>query len=585
MSVAPSAPPSPPPSQGKPPAGGAPGGQPRPPAAAGLRLAAYFLRYLYPVRGLVILLAVGTALTALAHLPLALLPMQLTLHFDDRPYLTGYLIFVLAVVAAGWVLGVLIGYVNAYVGEFMLRSLRHQVFGNLERLSMQSVYSQGPGQFVQQLGRDAFIVRDLFQSTVFNSAGDIASGVVALATMLWLDPWLTLVVVACFAATAWLIRVTNLQVEINARRGRAPMQEILSRVVENVGGFRDIVAAGRFSGFLQQFDVLLKDSQRVNVRTTLWAQVSGLVPGMMLSLLIVSVYYIGLECYQSVSQVGEIITYAGLLSWLFPAIQAVARMSTSLALTVPSMASLRETLDQPEDPDKAAATPLKETIRSIRFDHMSLELENRRIIDDMCFELPAGRFTAIVGQSGSGKTTLFHLMLRLMEPTAGAILVNDRPLRSYTMESLRTRIGFIPQAPFIFNDNLRENILLATPDKVSPEQLARAVEQSQLGEVVARRQHEGGLDAVAGYMGNRLSGGEKQRVALARLLLRDPEVIICDEYTANVDVKTARLIHESMRTRFAGRTRVVITHELYAARGAGLDRRNRQGACGAAGHA
>ena len=96
--------------------------------------------------------------------------------------------------------------------------------------------------------------------------------------------------------------------------------------------------------------------------------------------------------------------------------------------------------------------------------------------------------------------------------------------------------------------------------------MEQAIKHAQLGEMVAQRQDQGGLDSVAGYMGNRLSGGEKQRIALARLLLRDPQVIICDEYTANVDVKTARLIHEMMRTHFVGRTRIVITHELANAR-------------------
>src|SRR5207344_1747369 len=102
----------------------------------------------------------------------------------------------------------------------------------------------------------------------------------------------------------------------------------------------------------------------------------------------------------------------------------------------------------------------------------------------------------------------------------------------------------------------------------TPAELDRAVALAQFDEVVALRQDQGGLEALAGYLGSRLSGGEKQRLALARLILRDPEVVICDEYTANVDVRTARLIHDAVRTHFAGRTRVIISHELASARGA-----------------
>jgi ATP-binding cassette subfamily B protein len=129
-------------------------------------------------------------------------------------------------------------------------------------------------------------------------------------------------------------------------------------------------------------------------------------------------------------------------------------------------------------------------------------------------------------------------------------------------------VGFIPQRPFIFNQTLRENLLLAAPDNVSPEALERAIEMSQLREVIERRRDQGGLESMGGYLGNQLSGGEQQRIALARLILQDPEVIICDEYTANVDVRTAKVIHEAMRHRFANRTRVVITHELHSIRGA-----------------
>jgi ABC-type multidrug transport system fused ATPase/permease subunit len=187
----------------------------------------------------------------------------------------------------------------------------------------------------------------------------------------------------------------------------------------------------------------------------------------------------------------------------------------------------------------------------------------------MSFEIPVGKMVAIVGQSGAGKTTIFHLLLRLLEPSSGSVRLNGEPLSHYTLESLRRTIGFLPQNAFIFNQSLRDNILLATPRQDVPDdKLREVIELSQLGEVIEQRANEGGLDSQAGYMGNRLSAGERQRIALARLLLRDPPVIICDEYTANVDVKTARLIHEAMRTHFAGRTRVIITHELYSVRGA-----------------
>lgn len=191
------------------------------------------------------------------------------------------------------------------------------------------------------------------------------------------------------------------------------------------------------------------------------------------------------------------------------------------------------------------------------------------ILKDLNFEIPGGKFTAIVGESGSGKTTIFHLIVRLLEPTCGRIWINDVPLRAVPLEQLRHLIGFIPQNPFIFNQSLRENLLMASPDaSVDDSALAHAVETSQLGEVIQQRASEGGLDAAAGHMGGRLSGGERQRIALGRLLLQDPQIIVCDEYTANIDVKTARVIDRTIHDTFADRTRVVITHQLYTISGA-----------------
>jgi ATP-binding cassette subfamily B protein len=171
-----------------------------------------------------------------------------------------------------------------------------------------------------------------------------------------------------------------------------------------------------------------------------------------------------------------------------------------------------------------------------------------------------------VGQSGSGKTTIFNLLLRLLDPTNGKILINDQPLDSVDEKRLKKIMGLIPQDPFIFNSSLRENLLMASADGLDEKLLNRAVDLAQLREFVQSR--EDGLDFVAGHMGRNLSAGEKQRLALARLIVQDPEIIICDEYTANIDVKTAGLIHEVMRSEFAGRTRIIITHQLYTIKGA-----------------
>jgi ATP-binding cassette subfamily B protein len=562
-----SSPDAPPGDPGPPPGGGSP--------LARLRLAGYFLRYLRPVRGLVAVVVAVTALGSVTSLPLTFLPKVLTAHLDDLGTVWWYLAFVLAATVTGWVLSFLMTYCGELLGESVVREVRHDVFSNMERLSMLSVYARGPGEFVQQIDRDVLMVRSLVGSTLINSGMEVALGLSTFVSMLVLDWKLTLALLAAFLVLTPLIRWMNRRVEYYAGRARDLMLELVGRLVENVGGFRDIVAAGRFRGFATQFDSLLRQCQRFNVRTAVWSQLSGQVPATFVSLGMLTVYALGLgrmgglTAEQQAAEAGALITYTLLLGQLFPAFLAAAKSTTDLAMATPSLEALRGLLDQPPPESEKAAVPLAEPVHAIAFDHVSLDLNGRPVVNDMSFEVPVGKLVAIVGQSGAGKTTLFHLLLRLLEPTAGAVRLNGRPLPSYSLDSLRQAIGFLPQNAFIFNQSLRDNILLATPQQdVSEAKLREVVELAQLGPVLEQRHNEGGLDAAAGYMGNRLSAGERQRIALARLMLRDPQVIVCDEYTANVDVKTARLIQQAMATHFAGRTRVVITHELYSVRDA-----------------
>src|SRR6185436_15542951 len=137
---------------------------------------------------------------------------------------------------------------------------------------------------------------------------------------------------------------------------------------------------------------------------------------------------------------------------------------THLAMSMPSLLGMRQILDQP-DPSagRTDLQTLEPPIRDIVFDHVTFAIDDQPIVQGLNFTIPGGKFTAIVGQSGAGKTTVFHLLLRLLEPTSGIVRINGRPAEEYSPESLREHIGFIPQNPFIFNESLRENLLLAAP--------------------------------------------------------------------------------------------------------------------------
>jgi ABC-type multidrug transport system fused ATPase/permease subunit len=541
-----------------------------PPPSSDLRALFYYLPYLFRLRWAVVLMLAGTALVAGLRLPFMYLPMVLTEYFSDKERLYRYFALVLAAVLAGTLVRLGLTYLSAWLGERVVFLIRKDGFARLERLNMLSVFSRGPGEFVQQLDRDVYTVRELFEHTLSDTLGDLALGVAVLAGMISLDPLLTLIAVSVFVALGVLIRFFNVFVRKYAGLARDLSESITGVLVECIGGFRDIQASGRFPLFARRYEEQIGASARVNLRTRLFGELAGLLPSLGLSLIILGIYASRVGGLDDVAQVGVLISFALMLGQFFPAVMAASQWSTSLAMSMPSLVGLRQILDQP-DPGagRTDLRVLEPPIRDLTFDNVTFAIDGQPIVQGLNFTIPGGKFTAIVGQSGAGKTTVFHLLLRLLEPTEGRILVNGWPLQDYTLASVRTQVGFIPQRPFIFNTSLLDNLLLAAPaSAVAPGQLEACLEFAQLGELIEKRRDQGGLEAVAGYLGNRLSGGEQQRIALGRLFLQSPQVIVCDEYTANIDVRTEKLIHEAMRTHFRDQTRVVITHQLHTIRGA-----------------
>ena len=181
------------------------------------------------------------------------------------------------------------------------------------------------------------------------------------------------------------------------------------------------------------------------------------------------------------------------------------------------------------------------------------------VLRDVSFVAPAGKLTALVGHSGSGKTTITHLVSRMYDPSSGAVRIGSHDLREVTLASLRETIGVVTQDAHLFHDTIRSNLEYARPGS-SEGELIEACIAAQIWDMISSLPH--GLDTVVGDRGFRLSGGEKQRIALARLLLKAPPVVVLDEATAHLDVESEAVIQRALRAALADRTSLVIAHRL-----------------------
>ena len=269
-------------------------GPPEPPPG-GLRHFFYYLPYLYQLRWVVLLVLLSTALAAALRLPFSFLPKVLTEHFGDKAYLFGYLIFVGVAVLLGAGVRLAATYLGAWLGERVVFLIRKDAFDRLERLNMLSVFSRGPGEFVQQLDRDVYTIRELLENTLTGTIVDLAQGIALLIAMFLLDPALTGAALTIFLLLSLAIRFFNIFVKKYASRARELAESITSALIECIGGFRDIQASGRFSRFAQRYQDQVGESAGVNVRTRVWSELAGLVPSLGLSGIMLGVYALGLR--------------------------------------------------------------------------------------------------------------------------------------------------------------------------------------------------------------------------------------------------------------------------------------------------
>jgi ATP-binding cassette, subfamily B, bacterial len=291
-----------------------------------------------------------------------------------------------------------------------------------------------------------------------------------------------------------------------------------------------------------------------------------------------------------VFQVGTLVAFIALVSQLYGPLNEVSRLPLEIVTVLVSFDRVFEILDlEPLITERATAFPLPHAdgaptveVEGVWFrypdaDQVSLDsLESVAlpaperpsdawVLQDLTFEVPAGRLTALVGLSGAGKTTITHLVPRLYDPVRGAVRIGGHDVRDLTLESLRSVVGVVPQDAHLFHDTIRANLLYARPSATEKE-LIEACQTARIWELISSLPD--GLDTVAGDRGYRFSGGEKQRLVLARLLLKAPSVVVLDEATAHLDSESEAAIQRALATALAGRTSLVIAHRLSTVRAA-----------------
>jgi ATP-binding cassette subfamily B protein len=496
------------------------------------------------------------------------------------------------------------------VGEGTIYDLRVALYSHLQRMSLRFFTNTRVGELMSRLNNDVVGAQNAISNTIVNIITNIVQAAGVLAVMLALEWHLTIVsviilplfVLAARRMGGRLRDIAREQLEANAQMN-AVMNETL-----NISGSLLVKLFGRKDIEVKRFEGRATLVRDLGVRRAVLGASFFVIIGLLSAVGTALVYGIGgFLAIRGAFTIGTIVAFGAYLSSLYSALQGLANAPVDFATSMVSFERVFEVIDLPMDiEEKPDATVLKDVSGRLEFDHVTFKYEAREqpvlsdvrrfgmdsvtaalsggkgahpsngkgdgeeeaparsqaresALEGLAFTVEPGQLVALVGPSGAGKTTLTYLIPRLYDPTNGQIRIDGHELRDVTLDSLSEQIGMVTQETHLFHDTIRTNLLYARLDATQA-QLEAAAQAANIHDFIVELPD--GYDTIVGERGYRLSGGEKQRIALARVILKDPRILVLDEATSHLDSESEALIQEALKRVMAGRTSIVIAHRL-----------------------
>jgi ATP-binding cassette subfamily B protein len=482
------------------------------------------------------------------------------------------------------VLGLIGRWASARVGEGLIYDLRTEVFDHVQRQPIAFFTRTQTGSLVTRLNSDVIGAQRAITSTLSQVVSNAVTLALALAAMLVLSWQITVLLLALmplFIVPARIVGRKLAQISRESMQLDAEMGQTMTERF-NVAGALLVKIFGRYRNENELFSDAAGRVRDIGVVQALYARYFFTGLTLLASLATALVYGMGgWLAIDGALQVGTLVALAALLTRLYGPMTALSNVQVDVMTALVSFERVFEVLDlKPMVRDAPGARPLRDRASSIEFDHVSFRypgpdevslasLEStarpfeasasEEILRDVSFRVEPGELVALVGPSGAGKSTITHLVSRLYDPTGGVVRVGGEDVRSVTLESLHDAIGVVTQDAHLFHDTIRANLSYARPG-ANDEDLERALRAARIWDLVASLPE--GLDTVVGDRGYRLSGGEKQRLAIARVLLKAPRIVVLDEATAHLDSESEVAVQKALDTALAGRTSLVIAHRL-----------------------
>ncbi|EIV90955.1 ABC transporter ATP-binding protein [Frankia sp. QA3] len=476
---------------------------------------------------------------------------------------------------------------SARIGEGLIYEMRSQIFRHVQRQPLAFFTRTQTGALTSRLNNDVLGAQSAFTNTLSSVLSNVLSAGFVLAAMLVLSWQITLVslvllpvfIIPARAFAPRLARLTRERYELNADMNNTMTERF------NVSG----AMLAQLYGSPEREEVNFRGRagrvRDIGVTQAMYGRIFFVSLSLVASLATAIVYGVGGRlAARGNLEVGTLVALTAYLGRLYGPLTQLSNVHVDVMTALVSFERVFEVLDlEPAIVDKPDAVDLPAGAAAVEFDHVgfrypaadevslaSLEsvaaLDTRipvPVLHDITFRAEPGQMIALVGPSGAGKTTISQLIPRMYDVRSGAVRVGGHDVRDLSLSSLRSAVGVVTQDAHLFHDTVRANLAFARPD-ATDEQMWSALDAARVGELV--RALPDGLDTVVGDRGHRLSGGEKQRLAIARLLLRAPGIVVLDEATAHLDSESEAAVQQALSAALAGRTSLVIAHRLSTVR-------------------
>ncbi|MBS0014336.1 MAG: ABC transporter ATP-binding protein [Desulfobacterales bacterium] len=449
-----------------------------------------------------------------------------------------------------------------YVGESIIRQLRDNLYDKISDLPLMFLQKEKTGVLMSRITHDVNIIKAMVSNAVTGALRDVFT-IFGLIFVIFYQSWkLALIALIVLPVAFFPIAEFGRRIRRFSTRSQESMADLNSFLHETFAGNKIVKAFGMEAEEKSRFFAKNRILFRYEVKTfrtkALTSPVMEVLGGIGVAVVI---WYGGYAVINEQMTPGTFFSFMTALMLLYAPVKKLTRLNNAVQQGMAAADRIFDVLEtevditDPPDPVVLTEPPHRVTFENVSFGYSADET----VLKDICLEARPGERLGIVGTSGGGKTSLVNLIPRFYDVTAGSVKIDGTDVRQVAVADLRSRIGVVTQEPILFNDTLCRNIAYGSPD-ATPAQIWKAAEAAYIAEFINKLQK--GMDTVIGELGSRLSGGEKQRICIARALLKDAPILILDEATSALDSEAEHLVQKALENLMQGRTSFVIAHRL-----------------------